>query len=216
MKKVTRGAAPACLGTFQHGRDNWENVSSEQKAEIWVGIHAMQGERCAYCECEIQAGGRHIEHFIQKGRVPSETFNWANLFGSCCIQDTCGDRKDKVGKYDHSDVLKPDIDDPDDFFLFVSDGTIIPLHSLVGSQKLRADTTLHVLGLHHQNGQLRHMRQQAVCGYIQMAEEFAEIAAEDPKNEFGWREELEKELSTVATLPFSTAIRHMFRSYVDC
>lgn len=176
----------------------------------------MQGARCAYCECDIQTGGCHIEHFIQKGRVPAETFNWSNLFGSCCIEDTCGIRKDRVGVYNHSDVLKPDIDDPDDFFLFVSDGTIMPLHNLVGGQKLRAETTLHVLGLHHRNGQLRHMRKQAVSGYIQTAESFAEYADVDPENELGWREELEEELGKIADLPFSTAIRHMFKSYVDC
>lgn len=215
MKKLTRGNAPACLSHFQHGRDNWNDVGTEQKAAIWEGLFAMQGHRCAYCECNIENCDRHIEHFIQKGRVPAETFNWANLFGSCCISGTCGSLKDRVGTYNHAHVIKPDIDDPDDFLLFVSDGTIQPLEGLTAGQEERANTTLRVLGLHHKNGQLRNMRRLEVQGHIQTAEFLAEFAAADPKNEFGWREELRVELSKVADLPFSTAIRHMFRSYVD-
>ncbi|WP_435988144.1 retron Ec78 anti-phage system effector HNH endonuclease PtuB [Sulfitobacter sp. SH22] len=216
MKKLTRGVAPACLSSFRHGRDNWNNVSAEQKADIWESLLAMQGNRCAYCECNIENCDRHIEHFIQKGRFPSETFNWENLFGSCCISGTCGSLKDRVGAYVHAHVLKPDIDDPDAFLLFVLDGTIKPLEGLTAEQEVRAKTTLAVLGLHYQNGQLRNMRRQAVLGYIQTAEGIAAIADEDPENEYEWREELDKELSKVADLPFSTAIRHMFQSFVDC
>lgn len=215
MKKLTRGAAPACLGSFHHGQETWKDVSSDQKEEIWEGLHAMQRERCAYCECDIKNSRRHIEHFIQKGRIPSETFNWENLFGSCCIKDTCGDRKDRVGIYSHADVLKPDVDDPDDFLLFVPDGTIVPLKCLVGNHEVRARTTLDVLGLHHKNGQLRNMRRQAVIGYIQTAEEFAKFSEEDPENMLEWRELLEEELQSIADLPFSTAIRHMFKTFVD-
>ena len=46
--------------------------------------------------------------------------------------------------------------------------------------------------------------------------QLAAIADEDPENDYEWREELDKELSKVADLPFSTAIRHMFQSFVDC
>ncbi|WP_342351824.1 retron Ec78 anti-phage system effector HNH endonuclease PtuB [Acetobacter indonesiensis] len=213
---MTRGVAPACLSMFQHGRHNWTDVSCEQKKEIWVSLHNMQGKRCAYCECDIGIQKHHIEHFIQKGRVPSETFNWANLFGSCCIQNTCGDLKDRVGVYTHSNVLKPDIDDPDDFLLFVLDGTITPLKGLTGIKEVRAKTTLRILGLHHENGQLRNMRRRAVAGYIQTAESFAELSAEDPENILGWREELEEELRVIEALPFSTAIKHMFKAFLDC
>ncbi|MBS1081730.1 TIGR02646 family protein [Gluconobacter kondonii] len=201
---------------FQHGRHNWTDVSSEQKAEIWISLHAMQGERCAYCECDIGTRNRHIEHFIQKGRMPRETFNWANLFGSCCTKNTCGDLKDRVGTYSYSDVLKPDIDDPDEFLLFVLDGTITFREGLTSIKETRARTTLQILGLHHNNGPLRNMRCQAVKGYIQTAESFAEFSAEDPENTCGWREELEEELRRVADLPFSTAIRHMFEAFLDC
>lgn len=204
------------MSSFLHGRDNWGDVSRSQKTQIWVSLTAMQGHRCAYCECDIENSDRHIEHFIQKGRVPSETFNWRNLFGSCCISDTCGDLKDRVGAYNHAHVIKPDIDDPDDFLLFVSDGTIKPLDGLTADQEEKAKTTLRIMGLHHQNGQLRNMRKVAVLGYIQTAECFGELAAEDPGNDLGWREELDVELSKVVDLPFSTAIRHMFQSYVDC
>ena len=215
MRRLTRGDAPACLGTFQPGRDRWSDVSPEQKAEIWDSLREMQGERCAYCECDIETQRRHIEHFIQKGRVPQETFNWANLFGSCCAKDTCGDLKDRVGAYNHTDVIKPDIDDPDDFLLYLSDGTIRPLKDLHQDQEVKARTTLDVLGLHHNNGPLRNMRRKAVVGYIQTAETFAEWSSEDPENTLDWRAELEEELQKVADLPFSTAIRHMFKSYVD-
>ena len=215
MKKLTRGDGPVCLENFQHGRNDWKCVTSEQKAEIWTKLFEMQGHRCAYCECDIENSRRHIEHFVQKGRVPAETFNWDNLFGSCCLKDTCGDRKDRVGAYNHADVLKPDIDNPDDFLLIVLDGTIKPRAGLNDAQRHVADITLEIMGLHHQSGQLRNMRRQAVAGYIQTAESLAMVAVEDPDNTCGWREELDKELETVADLPFSTTIRHMFQSFVD-
>ena len=215
MRKLTRGITPGCLQNFQHGRDDWKCVTQTQKAEIWTKLFEMQGHRCAYCECDIENSPRHIEHFVQKGRVPAETFSWDNLFGSCCLKGTCGDRKDRVGTYNHADVLKPDIHDPDDFLLFVSDGTIKPRAGLNGDDRKVADMTLAVMGLHHENGPLRDMRRLAVAGYLQTVEGLAEFADVDPDNACGWREELDNELAVVAGLPFSTTIRHMFQSFMD-
>lgn len=216
MKKLYRGDAPACLGKYVYGRNAWGEVVAADKDEIWEKLIDMQGERCAYCECDLELGNRHIEHFVQRRKVPQETFDWSNIFGSCCIGNTCGLRKDRVEAYDHSKVIKPDIDDPDSLLLFVSDGTIKPLRSLLGAELEKAQTTLRVFGLHHESGQLRNMRRQSIAGYIQTAETIAEYAELDPSNELGWREELAEELEKVKKLPFSTAIRHMFESFIDC
>jgi uncharacterized protein (TIGR02646 family) len=51
----------------------------------------MQGQRCAYCECDISIADKHIEHFVQRSRDVRKTFEWSNLFGSCKRSDSCGD-----------------------------------------------------------------------------------------------------------------------------
>lgn len=214
MKKLNRGNAPTCLNQYQHGRNNWSDVSSGHKTEIWTQLIQMQGERCAYCECSISRPNCHIEHFVQKGRVPQETFNWDNLFGSCNISGTCGKLKDNVGRYDHHQVVKPDIDHPDEYLLYINDGTIVPAKGLSAAQQGKAEQTLGVLGLHHSGGQLREMRRYAIAGYIQTAEGIAEFAIDDPDDTCGWRQELENELTIISDHPFSTSIRHMFRSYI--
>lgn len=209
MHKLQRGAAPACLDRYQHGRDNWGDLSGKDKAEIWQKLEAMQGKRCAYCEIAIIEGHRHIEHFIQKGRDPRVTFQWSNIFGSCNRNESCGRHKDSCGTYNAADLLKTDVDDSDDFLVFVSDGTIVPRVGLDAAQRRRAKETLRVFNLDAQNGALRQMRRSAVAGYIQTAEELWSLRHEFPEDE--WQQLLDKELTDTAYLPFVTAIHHTLR-----
>ena len=207
MHKLQRGNAPVCLANYQHGRDNWGDVTPGDKGIIWAELDAMQGQRCGYCEADISKGQKHVEHFRQKSRNATATFLWSNLFGSCNREDSCGKHKDRCEAYNPADLIKPDIDDPDIFFMFVSDGTIAVRHNLSDHDRHRASETLRILNLDAHHGPLRRMRQQAAAGYLQTAEEFFALAAEYSPQD--WQPLLDDEVAATANLPFVTAIKHV-------
>lgn len=207
MHKLQRGRSPACLAHYQHGRNIWSDMTPDRKSAIWTELEAMQGQRCAYCEADISNDQKHIEHFRQCSRYPQGTFDWNNLFGSCNREDTCGKHKDRCGQYNPADLIKPDVDDPECFFIFVSDGTIAVRHGLNAQDHHRAAETLRIFNLDARHGPLRRMRQQAVAGYLRTGEELWELATECPREE--WQSLLDSELGATAHLPFATAIKHV-------
>lgn len=209
MHKLERPEAPACLAHYQRGPQDWQRISSAEKREIWEQLEAMQGERCAYCEANLPEERRHIEHFRQRSRYPQGTFQWENLFGSCNKGDSCGRRKDKTA-YRHGDILKPDVDDPDDYLQFLSDGRIVPRSDLTERQRHRAEETLRVFNLDHERGALRQMRHSAVQGYLGTVEDLQECAELDEALYF---EYLHEELKAIAGQPFETAIRHLLTAH---
>ena len=209
MRKLKRPHAPSCLSRYQHGRDNWSHVTPEEREEIWQQLHAMQGNLCAYCETSLitKSGQRdaHIEHFLQKGRDPRVTFDWNNLFGSCNRKESCGKHKDKR-QYDPTILIKMDEEDPDHFFLFVSDGTIALREALTEDEIKRAEGTLLIFNLDAEHGALRQMRRNTIQGYIQTAEDLAEYATTFDVED--WLPLFESELEAIKGQPFETAIRH--------
>lgn len=128
------------------------------------------------------------------------------MFGSCERKKTCGDHKDNCGAYDHTVLIKPDQENPDDFFVFTPDGNVSPRADLTPHQHHRATETIRIFNLNGPVGALRQIRQGEVAGYVQTAEEFAKISESFPAHE--WLPLLEEELANTAHLPFATAIRH--------
>ena len=204
---------PACLAKYQHGRDQW-NMSSptpQERAQIWDKLNAMQGQRCAYCEVGIHRGSQEIEHFRQRSRYPQGTFDWHNLFGACKDKSTCGDHKDKCGTYDHTLLIKPDTEDPDDFLVFDSNGGVNPKAGLSERDHARAEATIRILNLKGEGTGLRYQRRDAVQGYLQILEAWEALAADCAEEE--WRplveDDLNAQLQATAHLPFVTTIRHV-------
>lgn len=197
---------PAGLSKYRHGQNSWSNTSptAAERAAIWDELNAMQGNRCAYCEGPMSEDNRHIEHFRQRDRYPQGTFDWHNLFGSCNRSGTCGDHKDKCGTYPHQDLIKPDVEDPEDFLVFTPHGAIRPRANMQPHDEHRAKETIRILGL---DGALNQIRRSEVAGYLQTAEAFAEMAATFSENE--WLPLLQEEIQNTAHLPFATAIRHV-------
>lgn len=204
MHKLQRGIAPTCLSNYEHGQDNWDKVTSEDRGVIWTELDAMQMQRCAYCEATISNGNRHIEHFLQKGRDPTVTFQWSNLFGSCNRAESCGKHKDQCGDYNPADLIKPDESDPEHYLVFASDGSVKPRENLSSAEEKCAIETIRIFNL---NGTLRQIRFREIVGYIQTAEEFANMA--DNFVEAEWLPLLQEELATISNLPFATAIKHV-------
>lgn len=209
MHKLERDPnGPPCLRRYRHGRDRWgvDTPTSDEKAEIWEKLDAMQAQRCAYCETGIEDNGkRHIEHFRQCSRYPQGTFDWRNLFGSCNRQDSCGKHKDRC-VYNPDDLIKPDDEDPEHFFLFVSDGTIVVRDGLSVVEQRRAKETLRVFNLDSEHGPLRRQREREVAGYRQLAADILAYVDQFPAQE--WLPLLKSELAATAHLPFATAIKH--------
>ena len=206
MHKLQRGAAPACLSTYRHGRDNWKAVTVEDKQEIWKKLCEMQQQRCAYCEGDMRIEKRHIEHFHQKARDPKGTFLWTNLFGSCNRLENCGKFKDELPRYNLADLIKPDEEDPEHFFLFVSDGSVAVRAGLNAVDQRRAMETIRIFNL---NGALRERRRSAIASYVNQAREVWEMVDSGDLTVAEGKAFLKDELAATANQPFSTAIKHI-------
>jgi uncharacterized protein (TIGR02646 family) len=208
MHLLQRGPAPDCLAQYSYKRHSWSKTSptDAERVEIRAELETMQGRRCAYCECSLDQHGHHIEHFRQRSRFDQGTFDWNNLFLSCERLDSCGKHKDSCGNYDPGDLIKPDEEDPEDFFVFGSDGTINLRDGLTPAQTHRASETLRIFNLDAQWGPLRQMRKVVCQGYIEDANFFLEMSLQCPQDE--WWPLYQEELSKIKELPFYTAIKH--------
>ena len=207
MRKLDRAIAtiPACLASYAHGRDKWGDVSHTHKQEIHASLEQMQGRRCAYCEGPLDSLGQHIEHFRRKSRFVHLTFAWANLFGSCDQNDSCGHFKDHgAGPYNSDDLLDPCADDPSLFLRFRSGGTVDVRPGLSQRDAFRARETLRVFNLHDEFGRLRNMRKAAASTYLQLV---SELAAFNASERCAYAQ---LEIQATASEPFSTVVRHMF------
>lgn len=208
MHQLTRSSEPSCLGHYTHGQDNWGSLSLDDKEGIRVQLECMQGRRCAYCECSLRDHGQHIEHFLQKGENPTVTFDWDNLFWSCNRQDSCGKRKDQSTRsYRKQDLIKPDVENPEKFFHFISDGTIqIRIEDESSSDYSRAEETLRIFNLDARHGALRSMRSGACAGYKQTGDDMAKLLADHSPEEC--LQYVIEELDATRGQPFATAIKH--------
>lgn len=198
--------APACLGSYTHHTNSWDNVTGLHREQIRARLQQMQGRRCAYCEGGIDALGQHIEHFRRKSQFQVLTFEWGNLYWSCDQTDSCGHYKDHgAGHYNVADLIDPCAEDPDAFFRFRADGTITIRAGLTAHDQHRAAETLRVFGLDEKWGRLRNMRKGAVAGYIRDADEAIKVG-------FGpadLQEYFKEALVAAAAEPFPTVVRHV-------
>lgn len=151
MHKLERGqvSTPSCLAHYAPGTQNWNAVTPADKLQIRTSLSAIQGNRCAYCESEIKSPTGHIEHFFPRSKFPKKIFDWDNLLFSCDAKDTCGKRKDSTatGNYNPAVLIKPDVDEPDDYLRFLSNGKVVARKELAGAQLDRAEETIRVFNL---------------------------------------------------------------------
>ncbi|EKO5190170.1 retron Ec78 anti-phage system effector HNH endonuclease PtuB [Vibrio vulnificus] len=217
MKKLVRSDAPLCLAQFRPGRDNWSVISTNGLTnDIWEKLNIMQRGFCAYCECQLYEDNtkRHIEHFIQKGQVPSMTFNWDNLFGSCNNPNRCGKYKDEAPaakKIDLAKVCKPDVMDPSELLLFLNSGKVRSRTGLTQQNKEIADNTIAVFNLDG-DSTLENSRKTAIAGEKSLADSYWEMLVNDDTGELA--ELLEAELSEalirIKEVEHSTALEHLW------
>lgn len=215
MRKLDRNAvaAPPCLSRYKHGQDNWNKVSGADKEAIRERLKQMQGQRCAYCEGPLEKLGDHIEHFWPKGRFPTRTFDWNNLYWSCTQNDSCGVHKDgDAENYHPGDLLDPCSHDPDRFFKYRPYGTIDVRDDIPEADRARAQKTLRIFNLDPGHGRLRSMRKQAADDYLSTTPNILEdlmLFEEDERSSI-----IKEELAKVADEPFSIVIRHLLLDLV--
>ncbi len=215
MHKLDRGPAPTCLAKYRAGMHNWESLTADDKARIRAALIEMQGEWCAYCESALKAGKSHIEHFAPRGVFHEKTFCWENLFLSCGSDEPGEKRRDKhCGKYkkapgpdtyDIATLIKPDVDDPDDYLRFYANGEVHPRPDTNDVSRKRANVTICELNL--KAVELQEKRRRAVELFKSTKPDLLE-ELEQIDEQFR-REWIQLE---IAAQPHCTAIRH-FLSY---
>ncbi|MEY0232389.1 retron Ec78 anti-phage system effector HNH endonuclease PtuB [Providencia manganoxydans] len=213
MKKLKRPAPPACLAQLMATSCHWDQVKPEHRVEIWNSLDVMQNRFCAYCECLLNR--KHIEHFKTQNKHSQLIFAWDNLFGSC--GDTtktggwahCGIYKDHyAGSYDPNHLLKPDVDNPSDFLLFLVGGTVREQDNLAPADKIKALETIRILNL-NDSSSLVGRRKQAIKNQQAQIEALYELKQELPEND--WKQLLQEELNELQYAEFSTALVHAWQ-----
>lgn len=219
MHKLDRGLEPTCLAKYRAGTHNWRSLTQDDKSQIRAALIEMQEERCAYCESALKAGKSHIEHFAPRGVFLAKTFCWENLFLSCGSDEPGENRRDKhCGKhkkapgpdtYDIETLIKPDVDDPDDYLRFYANGDVHPRPNINDTSRNRAEVTIRELNL-QKAVKLREKRRTAVelfkstkAGLLEKLERL---------DDHSRRELIQQEIAATAVQPHCTVIRH-FLSY---
>jgi uncharacterized protein (TIGR02646 family) len=103
----------------------------------------MTWGKCAYCESQLGVQVfAQIEHYVSRHVAPHRAFEWSNLFPVCEI---CNNSKRHT---DHSGaLLKPDNEDPEDFFWIGPEGEITPRPGLTPESAARAAETIRLCDL---------------------------------------------------------------------
>lgn len=218
MQKIDRASVPTPTCLVNPPADKrYSHLRGDEKEEIRQSLIAIQAQRCAYCERRTGAerDDGHIEHFKKQADNPSLDLTWENMFWSCNDEKTCGKHKDKcengIGKYskfDSANLVDPSVDDPDDFFYFVTDGTIRIKDGLTEAQQKRAKETLRVFQL-ADSPMLRKAREDAVAPHLAAVKVLIGI------NPGAVPAYVKSVLPGMSQAPYSAAIRHFFRDYLS-
>lgn len=207
---------PACLATQNNARRYGELCAAE-KEEIRVRLLELQKHRCAYCERRTAADrdDGHIEHFRNQAEHKDLSLTWSNLYWSCQDEKTCGKHKDKCIKqsgrlatFEHAELVDPGADDPNQFFLFVVDGTVRPREALGPENLRRAEETLRVFRL-ADSAYLQRARQDAVKPYLGAIESLMEAGRETISRY------VQSQMAYVEDSPFSTPIRQYLEAFIS-
>ena len=207
MKKLTRPLpSPTCLDQYKHGRDNWSSLDFECRQSIREDLWNMQGQFCAYCERTTLHKSGHIEHFVQKGRKPEVTFRWENLFWSCCDSTSCGKHKDHQASnsYEDADLIKPDVDDPKDFFVYQVSGEVLVNPTLDTRGEKRASETIRVFNLNDPGGSIKSRRARSFKTWEPQLDEILELIEDDTPDAIDlFEQEVSYLLKEIQRLEFS-------------
>lgn len=151
MHKLSRQPTePNALYYAREKCKDWGDLAvCKYRSRIAEALCQMQNNLCAYCECKLENGAGHIEHFRKRVLFPELTFCWENLFYSCMSEKHCGRKKDRnvTRKEDYLNLIDPSKENPEYFFVFTYDGKIASRTSLSTRERKRAEVTIEVFNL---------------------------------------------------------------------
>ncbi len=112
MIKLTKGAAPACLGAAEVAeltkkfKDTGESVWHIH--ELKEALLKTSFGKCAFCECALGEESKYmeVEHFKFKDKYDDDVMKWENLLPAC--------RRCNGKKLSHDVVLDPIVNPYDD------------------------------------------------------------------------------------------------------
>ncbi len=217
MQRLDRASVPtpACLVAPPVGA-RYNDLRGYEREEIRTALLELQRNRCAYCERRTgdARDDGHIEHFRNQAGHNDLELLWENLFWSCNDEKTCGKHKDKCVKsggklqrFDPDDILDPNVDNPDEFLLFVVDGTVRVIDGLGEHRIRRASETLRVFQL-ADSPFLRRSREDAVRPYLTAIESLLAVG-QDVVVRY-----VQNELANVHSVPFGTTIRQYLEGFI--
>ncbi len=204
MRYLRRGEQPPCLDNYDYRYHSWDFLHPECRAEIRRYLEDMQGQFCAYCESHIPSN-RHIDHFHPRQGTSHRKFSWDNLFLSCNYARHCGSFKDNRSA---GELVKPDEENPENFFRFYKTGEIYPRQDLDDIGHRRAKKTIEVLNLNAD--ELVAKRKGYVDGNVTSFFAILEDITDDDSGEVFWdlaQEVLDEILNRIQGSPYETAIR---------
>lgn len=216
MRRINRNAVPVpeCLNQAQVDR-TYAHLRGAEKTQIRTSLLEIQGQRCAYCERRTGTGARdgHIEHFRKQADYQDITLTWSNMFWSCNDENSCGKYKDGCcrdsgvrARFNPSNLIDPSVDDPDDFLLFITDGTVRPNDGLTDEQNMKACESIRVFNL-NDSAFLRKAREDAIRPFFDTIAWFQKHAPGMIATYVA------SERVKIEAQPFSAGIKHFFRAY---
>jgi uncharacterized protein (TIGR02646 family) len=206
---------PPCLAAPPEGQ-TYADLHGDEKEEIRTRLLDLQKHRCAYCERRTgdEKDDGHIEHFRNQGQHAHLCLAWTNMFWSCNDEKTCGKHKDKCNRqsgrfvaFDPNDLINPCQDDPNNFLLFVVDGTVRSRDGLDQVNERRAKETLRVFQL-ADSAYLRKSREDAVKPYVGAIDSLLSAGAELVTRY------VKSEVAKIDSAPFATSIRQYLEGIV--
>jgi uncharacterized protein (TIGR02646 family) len=217
MHRLDRSAVPfpVCLIACPAER-RYKTLHGNEKEEIRIRLLELQGNRCAYCERRTghDRDDGHIEHFRSQVSHPDLDLAWTNMFWSCNDEKTCGKHKDKcdrhsgrLARFNPNDIIDPSEEDPNDFFLFVVDGTVRPHDGLDANNERRALETLRIFQLAN-SAYLQKSRQDALRPYLSVLPSLLSAGREHLVRY------IEGEIAEISSAPFATPIRQYLERFL--
>lgn len=141
---------PVFLKKYRKKGASWKQISQSDKEVLRSELKKLQNSCCAYCETPLKhRASAHIDHFKPKSQFPELTYEWENLFLSCIAPNNsfCAMYKDdKMNPYKNLEILKPDADNPNDYFIYRRKKIEIRNACL---NKQLAENTINRLNLNH-------------------------------------------------------------------
>jgi len=148
---------PDCFIDFKRKNSpkNYEKDCDHKVREcLREALLKEQKGQCFYCEQKIKES--RIDHFIPRDALNEKSIecNYNNLFLSCDRKDSCDIKKGN--KFDESRYIRLfsnryDLENPSDFFDYTARGKIKAKKILPNDKKNRAENTIELLNLNHQD-----------------------------------------------------------------